>query len=69
MEITAIKIGDQFKCQVKEDMDYHFTGEVEKIYEHAVLLHIIEHDARDNENVYELNNRIVVNCKQLSAIA
>ncbi|WP_261806329.1 DUF2187 domain-containing protein [Lapidilactobacillus luobeiensis] len=69
MEITDINIGDQFSCQVKEDMSYRFTGEVEKIYEHAVLLHIIEHDNRDKENVYELNQRIVVNCKQLSAIA
>lgn len=65
MKIEDIKIGDFVDAKVKEDMEHPFSGKVEKVYEHSALLEIISNDPKDDANVTELNNKIVVNIESL----
>ncbi|GKQ42443.1 hypothetical protein RD055328_03660 [Companilactobacillus sp. RD055328] len=65
MKIEDIKIDDFVEGKVQEDMDHPFTGKVEKIYEHSVLLEIVSNDPKDDANVAELNNKIVVNIESV----
>ena len=65
MKIEDIKINDFVEGKVQEDMDHPFMGKVEKVYEHSVLLEIISNDPKDDANVAELNNKIVVNIESV----
>lgn len=69
MKIDDLNIGDKFKCKVDEDMEKPFTATVEKIYTNSALMHINEYDPADEDNVVELNNKIVVNAKALKPIS
>ncbi|MGR3742453.1 DUF2187 domain-containing protein [Companilactobacillus sp. DQM5] len=65
MKIEDLKVDDFVKGKVDEDMDHPFVGKVEKIYEHSALLEIVSNDPADDQNVAELNNKIVVNIEKL----
>ena len=65
MKIATINIGDKLQGKVQEDLEYPFTGTVEKIYSNSVLLTINDYDPRDEDNVAELNHKIVVKSQSL----
>lgn len=65
MKIEDIKVDDFVEGKVQEDMDHPFVGKVEKVYENSVLLEIISNDPKDDANVVELNNKIIVNIKNV----
>lgn len=67
MDKENLNIGDLVTGKVNEDLDGAFTGTVEKVYENSALISITDFDAADKANVSELNNKIVVNLKQLKA--
>ncbi|NVY97168.1 DUF2187 domain-containing protein [Lactobacillus sp. DCY120] len=60
MKISSIKIGDILQGQVEEDMEKPFVGTVEKLYNNSVLIHITDYSPEDEDNVAELNHKIVV---------
>ncbi|APX71616.1 DUF2187 domain-containing protein [Companilactobacillus allii] len=65
MKIEDLKVGEIYKCNVDEDMDYPFEGKVEKVYEHSALMEIVKNDPKDDSNKTELNNKIVVSIKKI----
>ncbi|KRL60808.1 DUF2187 family protein [Latilactobacillus fuchuensis] len=67
MDKESLNIGDVVTGKVTEDMDAPFTGTVEKVYENSALINITDFDPADKTNVSELNNKLVVNLKQLTA--
>lgn len=67
MDKENLNIGDVVTGKVTEDMDAPFTGTVEKVYENSALINITDFDPADKANVSELNNKLVVNLKQLTA--
>ncbi|WP_049762104.1 DUF2187 family protein [Latilactobacillus sakei] len=67
MDKENLNIGDIVTGKVNEDLESAFTGTVEKVYENSALVTITDFDAVDKANVSELNNKIVVNLKQLKA--
>lgn len=67
MDKENLNIGDLVTGKVNEDLESAFTGTVEKVYENSALVTITDFDAVDKANVSELNNKIVVNLKQLKA--
>jgi hypothetical protein len=69
MAKLTIQPGDEITAQVHEDMQKRFTGRVMKNYEHSAMLEITEFDRTvDGPNVPELNGRIVVSFKNMTAI-
>ncbi|UQS82235.1 DUF2187 family protein [Bombilactobacillus folatiphilus] len=65
MKMDNIKVGDKLQGHVEEDMEQPFTGTVEKLYTNSVLIDIEQYDPQDNDNVIELNHKIVVNAQNL----
>lgn len=65
MKIEDLKVGEVYNCKVDEDMDYPFSGKVEKVYEHSALMEIVKNDPKDDSNKMELNNKIVVSIKKI----
>ncbi|WP_099974132.1 DUF2187 family protein [Lactobacillus terrae] len=68
MKIEDLKIGETYSCEVEEDMDFPFKGKVEKVYEHSALVEITDVDPKDETNKMELNNKIVVSIKNITAV-
>ncbi|UQS84142.1 DUF2187 domain-containing protein [Bombilactobacillus thymidiniphilus] len=68
MKLSSIKIGDQLRGRVTEDLEYPFVGTVEKIYTNSVLLAITDYDQQDADNVAELNQKIVVAADSLTKV-
>ncbi|MCX8720358.1 MULTISPECIES: DUF2187 domain-containing protein [Lactobacillus] len=67
MKKTEIKIDDILSAKSEEELTKPFLGKVEKIYENSALLKIIDFDEADETAVSDLNNKIVVNFKNLKA--
>lgn len=67
MKKTEVKIDDILSAKSEEELTKPFLGKVEKIYENSALLKIIDFDEADETAVSDLNEKIVVNFKNLKA--
>lgn len=54
------QIGDYVKGKKFGSFEHDFEGEIEKVYENSVLIHILSYDDEDRILVGELNNRAIV---------
>ncbi|MFC6254767.1 DUF2187 domain-containing protein [Secundilactobacillus hailunensis] len=54
------KIGDYVQGAKFGSFVHDFEGEIEKVYENSVLIHILSFDDEDRILVGELNNRAIV---------
>lgn len=67
MKKANVKIGAIVTGKSEEELKKPFQGKVEKIYENSALLAITSYDPIDETAVSDLNNKIVVNFKNLKA--
>lgn len=67
MKKADIKVGAIVGAKSEEELKKPFQGKVEKIYENSALLAITSYDPIDATSVSDLNNKIVVNFKNLKA--
>ncbi|MEJ6347725.1 DUF2187 family protein [Holzapfeliella sp. He02] len=65
MDKEKLAVGQTVKAKVEEDMKKPFSGTIEKIYENSVMLTITDNDKEDDNNVMELNKKIIVNLKNI----
>ena len=65
MKKSDVKIDDILSAKSEEELTKPFIGKVEKIYENSALLTIIDYDEVDDTAVSDLNQKIVVNFKNL----
>ncbi len=67
MKKADVKIGAIVAGKSEEELKKPFQGKVEKIYENSALLAITSYDPIDETAINDLNNKIVVNFKNLKA--
>lgn len=67
MKKANVKVGAIVTGKSEEELKKPFQGKVEKIYENSALLAITSYDPIDETAVSDLNNKIVVNFKNLKA--
>ena len=67
MKKADVKVGAIVAGKSEEELKKPFQGKVEKIYENSALLAITSHDPIDETAINDLNNKIVVNFKNLKA--
>lgn len=67
MKKANVKVGAIVTGKSEEELKKPFQGKVEKIYENSALLAITSYDSIDETAVSDLNNKIVVNFKNLKA--
>ena len=65
MKKADVKVGAIVGAKPEEELKKPFQGKVEKIYENSALLAITSYDPIDAASVSDLNNKIVVNFKNL----
>lgn len=65
MKKSAVKVGAIVAGKSGEELKKPFQGKVEKIYENSALLAITSYDPIDEGSVNDLNNKIVVNFKNM----
>ena len=65
MKKSDVKIDDILSAKSEEELTKPFIGKVGKIYENSALLTIIDYDEVDDTAVSDLNQKIVVNFKNL----
>lgn len=68
MKKADVKVGAIVGARSEEELKKPFQGEVEKIYENSALLVITSYDPVDATAISDLNNKIVVNFKNLKAV-
>lgn len=54
------KVGMTVLCQANGNMEHAFIGQIEKCYENAALVKILDYDPRDRFNVQDLIGRTVI---------
>ena len=69
MKKADVKADDILSAKSDEELTKPFVGKVEKIYENSVLLKIIDYDKADKTAVSDLNQKIVVNFKNLESVS
>lgn len=67
MKKADVKVGAIVAGKSEEELKKPFQGKVEKIYENSALLAITSYDPIDETAINDLNNKIVVNFKNLKA--
>ena len=67
MKKSDIKVGALVGAKSEEELKKPFIGKVEKIYENSALLAITSYDPVDETAISDLNNKIVVNFKNLKS--
>ncbi|WP_281828398.1 MULTISPECIES: DUF2187 domain-containing protein [Lactobacillus] len=67
MKKADVKVGAIVAGKSEEELKKPFQGKVEKIYENSALLAITSYDPIDEAAISDLNNKIVVNFKNLKA--
>ena len=67
MKKADVKVGAIVGGKSEEELKKPFLGKVEKIYENSVLLAITSYDPVDETAISDLNNKIVVNFKNLKS--
>ncbi|HEY4400316.1 MAG TPA: hypothetical protein VGM95_07310 [Lactobacillaceae bacterium] len=65
---SGFNIGDVLVAPAYGNLEKPFTGEVEKIYENALLVVITENDPADQPVVNEMNHRAVVRMDAVEVI-
>lgn len=65
MKKADVKVGAIVGAKSEEELKKPFQGKVEKIYENSALLAITLYDPVDATAISDLNNKIVVNFKNL----
>ncbi|KAA8788903.1 DUF2187 family protein [Lactobacillus crispatus] len=65
MKKADVKVGAIVGAKSEEELKKPFQGKVEKIYENSALLAITSYDPVDATAISDLNNKIVVNFKNL----
>lgn len=68
MKKADVKIGQILAATSEEELKHPFQGKVEKIYENSALLAITSYDPEDESSVNELNNKMVINFKNLKKV-
>lgn len=68
MKKADVKIGQILAATSEEELTHPFQGKVEKIYENSALLAITSYDPEDESSVNELNNKMVINFKNLKKV-
>ncbi|MEX0380832.1 hypothetical protein AB3K25_04545 [Leuconostoc sp. MS02] len=61
-------IGDVLLAPAYGNLEKPFTGQVEKIYENALLVEITENDPADQPTVNEMNHRAIVRMDEIEVI-
>ncbi|QVI34191.1 hypothetical protein KG086_10390 [Lacticaseibacillus chiayiensis] len=54
------KVGMTVLCQANGNMEHAFIGRIEKCYENAALVKILDYDPHDRFNVQDLIGRTVI---------
>lgn len=67
MKKSDVKVGALVGAKSEEELKKPFIGKVEKIYENSALLAITSYDPIDETAISDLNNKIVVNFKNLKS--
>ncbi|MGQ5708248.1 DUF2187 domain-containing protein [Lactobacillus sp. PSON] len=67
MKKSDVKVGALVGAKSEEELKKPFIGKVEKIYENSALLAITSYDPVDETAISDLNNKIVVNFKNLKS--
>lgn len=68
MKKADVKIGQILAATSEEELKHPFQGKVEKVYENSALLAITSYDPEDESSVNELNNKMVINFKNLKKV-
>ena len=68
MKKADVKIGQILAATSEEELKHPFQGKVEKIYENSASLAITSYDPEDESSVNELNNKMVINFKNLKKV-
>lgn len=67
MKKADVKLDAIVAAKSEEELKKPFQGKVEKIYENSALLAITSYDPVDATAVSDLNNKIVVNFKNMKS--
>ncbi|WEV70680.1 DUF2187 domain-containing protein [Lactobacillus sp. ESL0785] len=67
MKKADVKLDDIVSAKSEEELTQPFIGKVEKLYENSAMLTIIDFDQVDKTAVGDLNQKIVVNFKNIKA--
>lgn len=67
MKKSDVKVDALVGAKSEEELKKPFIGKVEKIYENSALLAITSYDPVDETAISDLNNKIVVNFKNLKS--
>ena len=65
---SGFNIGDVLLAPAYGNLEKPFTGQVEKIYDNALLVEITENDSVDQPTVNEMNHRAVVRMDEVEVI-
>ncbi|MGO3589682.1 hypothetical protein [Leuconostoc falkenbergense] len=65
---SGFNIGDVLLAPAYGNLEKPFTGQVEKIYDNALLVEITENDPVDQPTVNEMNHRAVVRMDEVEVI-
>lgn len=65
---SGFNIGDVLLAPAYGNLEKTFTGQVEKIYDNALLVEITENDPVDQPTVNEMNHRAVVRMDEVEVI-
>ncbi|MDF7626598.1 hypothetical protein OZX65_03105 [Leuconostocaceae bacterium ESL0723] len=65
---SGFHVGDVLLAPAYGNLDQPFTGKVEKVYDNALLVEIIENAPADQAAVNEMNHRAVVRMSEVEVI-
>ena len=65
---SGFNIGDVLLAPAYGNLEKPFTGQVEKIYDNALLVEMTENDPVDQPTVNEMNHRAVVRMDEVEVI-
>jgi len=65
---SKYNIGDILLAPAYGNLEKPFTGQVEKIYENALLVEITENDPSDQPTVNEMNHRAIFRMDEIEVI-
>ncbi|MBK0039895.1 MULTISPECIES: hypothetical protein [Leuconostoc] len=65
---SGFNVGDVLLAPAYGNLEKPFTGQVEKIYDNALLVEITENDPVDQPTVNEMNHRAVVRMDEVEVI-
>lgn len=69
MSKEKINIGDKVQAKKFSPFEHDFTGTIEKIYDHSVLVLISDYDSNDEAAVNEMNKRVILKKEDVTVIS